>query len=212
LWHIASSRVRSIFYLGWFTRAVTAKSGRLRLQVGQRPAPPGELPGDRHVGDAGVLASLVESHPPLVQSPVRHARAPSPPDLPPATVPASLLRGCCRPGGGAQADSTSRRRTCPLPALVIDPCRRVSPQESLRGHHSDVDADRRPGEPGPVADLDSQTHRGQGGDPTQAIEPGDDVAVRVGLRLPTRNGSAPHLYRRNCTPRHGSIHRPHNRK
>lgn len=93
MWHIAGSRVRSIFYLGVHpARDDQVCAGLLRLQSCRRPAPPGEFPGDRYVGDAGVLASLVEWSPTAgAGAGSQRVRVPSPPVLQPATVLASSL-------------------------------------------------------------------------------------------------------------------------
>ena len=56
-----------------------------------------------------------------------------------------------------QAASTSSRRAWVLPVFVVAPWRRRSPEESSLG--------TRPTEAPPVAELDGERERGQGGDP-----------------------------------------------
>ena len=87
-----------------------------------------------------------------------------------------------------QADSTSSLRTCALPTLVIDPCRRFSPEEVLRGHQADKGHELLCAlEAVEVADLgDEQRERGERVDPGAGNAPRE----RAPATAPARPSSA----------------------
>ena len=107
---------------GFFIRSAPPE----RLVGRGRPDEPCELAGER---DDDLLARLAASLHPAADS-ARRAR--------PRAGPARADGGRawyppCGRAGWFQAASTSRRRRWELPALVIDPCLRLSPEERSEG-------------------------------------------------------------------------------
>ena len=102
--------------------------GPLVVEDGQRPAPAGELAGDRGVGDHGAFLALIEADPPRVQAPI------------------GGLAACPRRGGG-RVPASAQILSGPIPGSVMPggfdqqpagvavagfgdpPCTRVDPEE-----------------------------------------------------------------------------------
>ena len=91
----------------------------------------------------------------------RRAREPAAPGRRLPSGAAGRAARCCRTCGDARPLRPAAVGHGVLPVLVTHPWTRAVPEEYSQGTKPEVGADRAPGQPRPVADLDRQPERGQ---------------------------------------------------